>query len=146
MSGANKHHQVSVAVYTILIKNNQILMIRRANTGYMDGKYSLPAGHIEAGEFPEDAAIRETKEEIGVNTKDLQIVTVLYSDDNYVCFCFTTDKWEGEIKNCEEDKCDDIRWFDLDDLPANITPEVKTALENFKQKRYYSNQYIKHLI
>lgn len=141
-----KRHQVSVAVYTILLKDNQVLMMRRVNTGYMDGKYGLPAGHIEADEFPEEAAIRETKEEIGVDVKDLQIVSVLYSDDNYVCFCFKTDQWKGEIKNCEEDKCDDIRWFDLDSLPENITPEVETALENFKQKRYYSNQYIKHLI
>ncbi len=133
-----ERHKVSVAVYTILKRGNQVLMMRRFNTGYQDGDYSLPAGHIEAGEFPEEAAVRETKEEVGVEANDLQLVTVLYSDDNYVCFCFMTENWQGEIKNCEEDKCDDVRWFDLDALPENITPEVKLGLENYRQKVYYS--------
>lgn len=135
-------HQVSVAVYTILIKDNKVLMMRRSNTGYHDGDYSLPAGHIENGEYPDQAAIRETEEEVGIKVQDLRFVTVLYSGDNYVCFFFETTDWAGEIINCEEDKCDDVRWFDLNKLPANITPEVKTGLENLQKKLYYSNQEI----
>ena len=132
-------HQVSVAAYVILRKDNQILLMRRANTGYEDGKYSLPSGHIERGEFPDQAAIRETKEEVGVTIKSPKFVGVIYSDDNYICFCFEATDWEGEVKNCEEDKCDDLQWFELDNLPRNITPEIKLALEKYQQKVYYSN-------
>ncbi len=135
-------HQVHVASYIIFRRDNQILLMRRANTGYEDGKYSLPSGHIEAGEFPDAAAIREAQEEVGVKILDLIFKLVLYSDDNYVCFFFEAIRWEGEIRNCEENKCDDLDWFEIDNLPKNIAPEVKTGLENFLQKRYYSNQKI----
>jgi mutator protein MutT len=140
----SQKHQVHVASYVIFRRDDQILLMRRANTGYEDGKYSLPSGHIEAGEFPDAAAIREAQEEVGVKIQDLRFKQVLYSDDNYVCFFFETTKWDGEIRNCEENKCDDLNWFDLNNLPKNIAPEVKTGLENFLQKRYYSNQKIKH--
>jgi mutator protein MutT len=139
----SQKHQVHVASYVIFRRDDKILLMRRANTGYEDGKYSLPSGHIEAGEFPDAAAIREAQEEVGVKIQDLRFKQVLYSDDNYVCFFFETTKWDGEIRNCEEDKCDDLNWFDLNNLPKNIAPEVKTGLENFLQKRYYSNQKIK---
>lgn len=136
-----ERHKVSVASYVILRKDNQILMTRRVNTGYHDGDYSLPAGHIENGEFPDEAIIREAKEEIGVDLIDLKFVTVLYTKDNYVCFFFETDKWEGEITNCEAEKCDDIQWFDLNNLPTNVVPEVVTALANYGKKEYYSREY-----
>ncbi len=54
------------AVYLILEKDNKILLLRRYNTGYNDGLYSLPSGHVEDGEFPIDALIREAQEEIGI--------------------------------------------------------------------------------
>lgn len=135
----NNKHQVHVASYVIFRRENQILLMRRANTGYEDGKYSLPSGHIEAGEFPDAAAIREAQEEVGVKIQDLRFKQVLYSDDNYVCFFFEATRWEGEIRNCEEDKCDDIGWFGLEALPPNLTPEVAQALENYQKKVYYSN-------
>jgi mutator protein MutT len=135
----NNKHQVHVASYVLFRRENQILLMRRANTGYEDGKYSLPSGHIEAGEFPDAAAIREAQEEVGVKIQDLRFKLVMYSDDNYVCFFFETTKWEGEIRNCEEDKCDDIGWFGLEALPPNLTPEVAQALENYQKKVYYSN-------
>ena len=140
----SQKHQVHVASYVIFRRDDKILLMRRANTGYEDGKYSLPSGHIEAGEFPDAAAIREAQEEVGVTIQDLVFKLVMYSDDNYVCFFFEATRWEGEIRNCEENKCDDLNWFDLNNLPKNIAPEVKTGLENFLQKRYYSNQKIKH--
>jgi mutator protein MutT len=139
----SQKHQVHVASYVIFRRDDKILLMRRANTGYEDGKYSLPSGHIEAGEFPDAAAIREAQEEVGVTIQDLVFKLVMYSDDNYVCFFFEATRWEGEIRNCEENKCDDLNWFDLNNLPKNIAPEVKTGLENFLQKRYYSNQKIK---
>ncbi len=136
-------HKVAAAVYIILKKDDQVLLMRRANTGYCDGSYSLPSGHIEDGEMPEQAAVREAKEEVGVKIQDLRFATALYTDDNYVCFFFEAGSWEGEVKNCEEDKCDDIRWFDLDTLPDNIAPEVRLGLENYQKKVYYSSQNIK---
>lgn len=141
----NQKHQVHVATYVIFRKDNQILLMRRVNTGYHDGKYGLPSGHIEADEYPDAAAIREAEEEVGVRVVDPKFIHVMYSDDNYVCFFFESYKWTGEIRNCEEDKCDDIAWFELDNLPKNLTPEVKSALNHYKNQNYYSNVEIRNI-
>jgi len=62
------------ASYLFLEKDGKILVARRCNTGYQDGKYQIPAGHVEMGELPTEALIRETKEEIGIdlNPADLE--------------------------------------------------------------------------
>jgi len=59
-------NQAVPAVYLILKKDNQILLMRRQGSGYYDGWYSVPAGHVESGELPIDALLRETKEELGI--------------------------------------------------------------------------------
>jgi mutator protein MutT len=135
----SEKHQVHVASYVIFRQENQILLTRRMNTGYHDGDYSLPSGHIENGEFPDQAAIREAEEEVGVKINEPKFVLVMYSDDNYACFFFEVRSWDGEIRNCEEDKCDDVQWFELDQLPKNLTPEVKAAIQNYQKQSFYAN-------
>jgi 8-oxo-dGTP diphosphatase len=68
------------AVYLLLEKEGKILVACRANTGYLDGHYQVPAGHVEESELPTEALIREAKEEIGIDLKpnDLEFVHVSY--------------------------------------------------------------------
>ncbi len=54
------------AVYLILIKENKVLLLKRANTGYEDGNYSLVAGHMDGNETIKQAMIREATEEAGI--------------------------------------------------------------------------------
>ena len=60
------------AVYLILIKGNQILLLKRVNTGYEDGKYSLVAGHMDGNETIKQAMIREAREEAGIAIENYQ--------------------------------------------------------------------------
>ncbi len=57
---------------------------------------------------------------------------------SYVDVFFTTDKYKGEIKNKELDKCDDLKWFSLNNLPENIVPSVKYFIENYINGKKYS--------
>jgi len=131
------------AVYLILFRGNQILLSRRFNTGWMDGHYSLIAGHLDGNESVSRAMMREAKEETGIDIekKDLEPATVLhrrYPDQEYVDFFFICKKWKGEPSVIEKDKCDDMSWFSLDDLPENLLPYIKVAINNYKNKIAFS--------
>ncbi len=73
----------SVAVHVLLIRDTTILLARRYNTGYADGQWSLPAGHVESGESVTAAAVREAREETGVVIRpaDLDVVHVMHRRD-----------------------------------------------------------------
>ena len=125
-----------VAVHLFLLRGGDVLLLRRWNTGYEDGKYSVVAGHVEEGETVTQAAIREAREEVGVQLKvnDLEVVGVMHrkSNDERVDFFLMATTWSGELTNMEEDKCDDVTWFSLTALPQNVIPYVRRALENYQ--------------
>lgn len=56
-----------VTIHLFLVKDDSILLFRRYNTGYEDGNYSVVAGHLDGGETVKEAAVREAKEETGVD-------------------------------------------------------------------------------
>ncbi len=141
----NAKNFVTPAAYMILKREGEILLARRCNTGYEDGNYQPPAGHIEPGELPLDAAIREAKEEVGVdiNRADVQFAHVTYPSNedglgHYVDFFFMTERWDGEPHIAEPDKCDELLWTRLDALPENTVTYVRDSLERMARGEFYS--------
>lgn len=130
------HPKFPVTAHIFLHRGDQILMLRRYNTGYEDGNYSVVAGHLDGGETIKRAAIREAKEEVGIEiqSEDLRIVGVMHrrSNDERVDFFLATHKWSGEPRNQEPGKCDQIAWFSVDQIPRNTIPYVRRALENYR--------------
>ncbi len=141
-----QRHKVVPAVYLLIRKDGKVLMTRRHNTGYCDGMYSLPAGHLDGGEPAAAALAREAKEEVDLDViaHDLQLVHTLHrlaqeGDHERIDLFFETPQWRGTPKIMEPDKCDSISWFDITDLPEeNITPEVKQALQCIASGTPYS--------
>ena len=130
------------AAYLVLIKDGQILLLRRFNTGYQDGNYSLVAGHLNGGETTKQCIIREASEEAGikVSLEDLEVIHVVHRltpTREYFDIYLRAEKWTGEITNMEADKCDELKWHDMDGLPNNMLPEVKLALENINRNMHY---------
>ena len=138
----HQRFKLIASVYLLFVKDNQILLLRRANTGYEDGKYGLVAGHLEAHESLTDGAIREAKEESGVyiSPNDLKLVHTMHrrQNDERMDFFFEVRQWTGEIRNTEPDKCDDLSWFPIDNLPNKTIPYIKQAVECYKQGIIYS--------
>ncbi len=126
----------AVTVHLFFFRGNQILLIRRFNTGYADGQYSVPAGHLDGNETVVAAARREAEEEVGVKLKAENIIysSVMHrlNDEERVDFFVNVQKWDGEPINAEPDKCDDLLWTDVDALPPNTIPYIKQALHNHR--------------
>ena len=139
--------KVIPTVYLILIKDNKILLSRRYNTGFQDGKYSFPAGHLKGDdETVRQAMIREAREEVGIeiHPTDIELIHVIHrkqqepTDERRINLFFTAKKWKGEPKIMEPDKCDDLRWFDIDNLPDNTIHYIKQAINFFRDNIRYS--------
>ncbi len=140
-----KHLPTAIlASYLVLIKDGRVLLARRANTGYYDGHYSIPAGHVESGESFNRALIREVGEEIGIHLSlsDLVVSHVMHrkaeDGSERVEVFYNVSRWEGNIENMETEKCDDLSWFPLTTLPENTIPYVKHVVDCIQGQVFYS--------
>ena len=138
-------HSIVPAAFVIFERDGKVLLLRRANTGYRDGWYSLPAGHVELHEMATAAAIREASEEVAVKLRpeDLEIVHIGHrvseeGDHDRVDFYFRTRHWDQEPANNEPEKCDDLSWFSYDDLPEKLIPSVRQVLLDVREGVMYS--------
>jgi len=132
------------AVHLFLLRHEQeVLLLRRFNTGYEDGNYSIVAGHLDGGETVKEAMIREAREEIGVDIAgaDLEVVHVMHrlAGDERIDFFLRADRWSGEVKNMEPHKCSDLAWYPLDALPDNMIAYVKKAFNNYQDRTWFDS-------
>lgn len=138
-----KRFTMPVAVHLFLVKGTELLLLRRYNTGYEDGNYSVPAGHLDGNEEVIAGTIREAKEECGIDIDpaDLQVAGVMHrrSSDERIDFFLVTSRWSGEIINGEPDKCDELRWVDIDHLPVTTIPYVRQAIMNYKKGQWFDS-------
>lgn len=125
------------AAYVVLRRDDEVLLQLRQNTGYRDGWWASLAGHVDPGESVHEAAVREAREEGGVEvrTEDLEPVTVLHrferggpQVEQRVDVFFQVRSWRGEPTLMEPDKCAEMRWCALDDLPL-VVPHERVVLD-----------------
>jgi 8-oxo-dGTP diphosphatase len=131
------------AVHIFMLRGDDVLLLRRFNTGYEDGNYSVVAGHLDGGEQVTAAASREIWEEVGVSIAPdaLEVVGVMHrlSNDERIDFFLVATHWAGEVSNREPALCDHLGWFGLDHLPANVVPYVRRALGNYRCGRWFDS-------
>lgn len=135
------------AVYIIFRDGTKVLLLRRTNTGYLDGSYSLPAGHVDGNEPALQAAIREAKEEVGaeLSAEELRLVHTMHRQSDIpslherIDLYFLTSQPHPEISNCEPQKCDELLWAEVANLPDNTIPEVRQALRLGLSGQSYSD-------
>ena len=127
------HPGIPTGVHVLCEREGCILLMRRAGTGFFDGLYSLPGGHVEAGESVARTAVRELDEETGLTIapQDLDWVGVVHrlSDTNRIDFFLRARRWVGEPVIREPGKCDRLEWFRRDALPEAMVPYVREALQ-----------------
>lgn len=136
------------AVHMIITKDNKILIQKRKGSKLWPGYYALPAGHIDEGENQYDALTREAEEELGIEIteKDVKESYVVLRRNHfkidgkqlepYIDYYFEIDNYKGTPKIMEEDKCDELLWTELDDLPEPFINYSGDFLEDRTIKYY----------
>ncbi len=144
----SKRFKIKVGVFLVLIHDGKLLCLRRYNTGVEDGLYVLPMGGLHEGETPLQAVIREASEEVNVTLKvqDLKLAHVMYrkhtQPDGYYFYqqdlFFVANQFTGIVQNLEPHKADDVRFFNLEDLPENLSPFIQQAVNCLLSEVQYS--------
>ncbi len=120
----------------------RVLLGQRQNTGWADGLYGLPSGHLEDGESATTGTVREGEEETGVliKTGNLRLVHVMHhrTDSGRMALFFEASDWSGEITNTEPDKCAGWAFHDPSQLDAQIVPYIGKALQHIASGEFYS--------
>jgi 8-oxo-dGTP diphosphatase len=119
----------------ILEKDGKILLLERSKA--KGGGYGLVGGHVEDGETPMEALIREVKEEINIDLhmRDLHLFRVVFREKNKnhkVHLIFKAERWKGKIKNKEPHHHPSMDWFSPKKFPSDLSPVTEVVL---KQKK-----------
>lgn len=114
----------------------EVLLQRKCGTKLWPYFLALPAGHIDKGENSYEAMIREAKEEldIDISISDICDTFVVCRRNKslmpYYDVYFEVKNYKGDIKIMEKDKCLELVWCDINNLPKDMFDFEKTAIYN----------------
>ena len=135
--------RLSVSVFAVLRRDDEVLLIRRSNTGWLDGLLSVPAGAMDGEEAAAVAAAREANEEASVTVQPdaLRLAHTLHcrtGSDEWMGLFFEASSWHGTPKIGEPDKHSDLTWTPVSALPDDLVPYVRQALTCISSDIAYS--------
>ena len=128
----------------ILDEDGKILLGLRKNC-YGAVTWGLPGGKLQMFETFEETAVREIKEEtnLDVMVEDIDVINLansfdLNSETHFIQIGVLVKKYEGLLKVMEPEKCEELRFFDLDNLPEHLFASTKMNIELYKMKKFYN--------
>lgn len=145
----NKRFCVPSAAIVMLLRNNdgktEVLLQRRQNTGFADGMWDFScSGHVEHGESMSESAVREAGEELGIAIQPdkVKFFAFLHKrekdiDLTYYYAYFVCTEYDGKPRIAEPDKCSELKWFDIDNLPDDLIDDRKTAMRAYFDGVHY---------
>ncbi|MCL2173736.1 NUDIX domain-containing protein [Candidatus Saccharibacteria bacterium] len=140
------HFRMKVAVYGIIRNpNGQVLLHQRQNSGFMDGYFGLPAGHLDGGESPSEALSREVKEEtnLHINPQQWRQVFTIHRlskqgiTDEYVDIFFEVRDITQEPQIMEPEKHSNLGYFDENELPKNTITYIRDVISRIARGETY---------
>ena len=147
----SRHFQLIVDIHLLLVSGSDLLLGRRANTGYGDGAYEPPSGRLAERETLVEAAVRIAAAQMGVALSPAQVslAHVLHdvSGAGRMAFFLTADGWPGEgsavppaiePQDAGPRSYSDFGWYPLTDLPANMIDRARVAVRNYSAGARFS--------
>lgn len=121
-----------IGVGTIIHKDGKLILLKRLNV-HGAGTWSTPGGHLDFGESPVECAIRETKEETGIditNVRFLGITNDLFETEglHYITLWMAGDYLSGELGINAPGEMSEVGWFSIKELPENLFLPLKNLL------------------
>ena len=130
----SRHFQLIVDVHLLLLREGDVLLGRRANTGYGDGAYEPPSGRLAERETLVEAAVRVAAAQVGIalDPTRVSLAHVMHdvSGAGRMAFFLTADGWAGDAGGVPG-SYSDLGWFPLSELPANMIDRARVAVRNF---------------
>ncbi len=138
---AEDRDRFPVVVHILLVRaDGALALLKRANTGFMDGYYALPGGHQEQGESVTQAAHRELAEELDVQAVTLTPYSVMpYRSGRHqgVNFLFRCSDWVGEPVINEPEHFAELVWVAPEALPRPTADWIPKALALASENGWY---------
>ena len=95
-----------------LVRDGRVLMVHRhPDRRWYPDCWDLVGGHIEPGESPERAVIRECLDEVNIRVVELRPMPMTITDSALEIHAFVVDRWDGEPVNAAPDEHDGLGWF-----------------------------------
>ncbi len=132
-----KRPLITVSAAVLINNNNSILLAERPDDKDMAGMWEFPGGKIEQGETPEQALVRELKEELNIavkisNLEPLTFVSYQYEQISLLMLVFICREWTGEVIPLEKQK---TCWTTADKLIEYNMPPADLPIISILQKR-----------
>lgn len=119
-------------VRIILVQDRKVVLVTH---WYAPWTWTLPGGGVDKNETPENAAIRETKEETGFTVKSLAGEIGRYRGTwgrGDMVVCYYTGDFEGSLSLTPNIEIMGRSWFDIDNLPEEISPANRRRIEAYR--------------
>jgi 8-oxo-dGTP diphosphatase len=113
---------VPVVVAAVVIREGRVLLTRRAEGKHLAGMWEFPGGKLEDGESPEEALVRECREECGIEIEVAEILEVThhrYPEKNLLLLFYRCALRSGEVRHLE---VDEHAWVAPEDLGSYPLP------------------------
>ena len=128
-----------IVVHALIFNaSGHLLLLRRTNTGVMDGLSAPPGGHRQPNERLLDTAIRESREEACIDITAAHPVAALPFNTG-INFLFQATEWHGTPRIGEPSRCDHLCFANPAALPTNTVPWLAPALALRNQGRWYKD-------
>jgi len=126
------------AAILVLDEHDRLLMMKRSDSGY----WGLPGGATEPGEVVEDAAKRETLEEVSLRVGEMSLFGVFSGPELYykypngdevynISIIYLSRDWSGDVHLNDEHT--EWGWFDADKIPEDVSPPIKPVIDQFRE-------------
>jgi 8-oxo-dGTP diphosphatase len=124
---------VLVVAVCLVDVDHRVLIAQRPEGKSMAGLWEFPGGKVEAGELPEEALIRELKEELNIDVTSACLAPLTFASHTYDDFhllmpVFACRKWDGEMMGREGQKLAWARPNKLRDYPMPPADEPLIAM------------------